>query len=189
MKRIRRYQPSLLLTFSVVSFVLIAVLGVALAIGIQQEVEQTALRQEAWVATDLVNNNIVPIVRSEDLTSPILPDSARYNELDPKIKDVMARNHIVRVKIWAKDGTILYSDMPGLIGRKFEVEDDLVEAFGGQVHADVSNLEADENTFEKQTFDRLLELYLPLRTSGSGDPTAVFEVYHDMTAVDARNNE
>src|SRR6476646_7146153 len=189
MKRIRRYQPSLLLTFSVVSFVLIALLGVALAFGLQNEIEQTALRQEAWVATDLVNNNIVPIVRSEDLTSPIIPGSARYNGLDPKIKDVMARNHIARVKIWAKDGIILYSDVPDLIGKKFEVEDDLIEAFGGQVHSDVSNLDADENQFEKKTFDRLLELYLPLRISGSAEPTAVFEVYHDMAAVDARNNE
>jgi len=85
MKRIRRYQPSLLLTFSVDSFVLIALLGVALALGLQNEIEQTAIRQEAWVATDLVNNNIVPIVRSEDLTSPIEPSSARYKELDPKI--------------------------------------------------------------------------------------------------------
>ena len=189
MKRIRRYQPSLLLTFSVVSFVLIAILGVALALGIQNEIEQTALRQEAWVATDLVSNNIVPIVNSEDLTSPIMPGSARYKELDAKIKDVMARNHIARVKIWAKDGTILYSDMPQLIGQKFEVEGDLIEAFAGQIHSDVSNLDSEENQFEKGKFDRLLELYLPLRTSGSSEPNAVFEVYHDMTAVDARNNE
>jgi PAS domain S-box-containing protein len=184
-----RPRPSLLLTFSVVSFVLLAVLGVALAFGIQYQLENTALRQEANTATGLIDTYIAPIIRHEDLQAPIMPGTARYNELDPKIRDIMLRDHVVRVKIWAKDGTLLYSDEPQLIGQKFEVEDDILEAFEGKVHTDVSDLSSDENKFEQGKFDRLLELYLPLRTAGSQTPDGVFEVYHDLTDVDGRNNE
>jgi two-component system, NarL family, sensor kinase len=140
MKKPRRFQPSLLTTEKVVSFVLLVALAVALAIGIQYQLENTALSQETWTATDLVNSYIVPLIRPEDLKAPIMPGTPRFNELDPKIKDIMLHDHVVRVKIWAKDGTLLYSDEPELIGQKFEVEADLQEAFSGQTHSDISDL-------------------------------------------------
>src|SRR5262249_5525355 len=144
---IRRPRPSFLLTFSVVSFVLLVLLAVALALGIQYQLEQTALRQEAWTATDLVNSYIVPLFRPDDLKAPILPGTPRYKVLDPQIKSVMMHDHVVRVKLWAKDGTLLYSDEPELISQKFDVEDDLLEAFSGKTHSDISNLEDEENEF------------------------------------------
>src|SRR5262249_54399183 len=84
---------------------------------------------------------------------------------------------------------LLYSDEPELISQKFDVEDDLLEAFSGKTHSDISNLEDEENEFERGKFDRLFEIYLPFRLQGSSTPVAAFEVYHDLTQVDARNNE
>jgi PAS domain S-box-containing protein len=186
---VRRRRPSFLLTFSVVSFMLLVLLALALAFGIQYQLEQTGLSQETWTATDLVNSYIVPLFRPADLNAPILPGTLRYIEVDPEIKSIMQHNHIVRVKLWAKDGTLLYSDEPELIGQKFVVADDLQEAFSGQTHSDISNLTDDENKFERGKFDRLFEIYLPFRLAGSATPAAAFEVYHDLTQVDARNNE
>jgi PAS domain S-box-containing protein len=187
--RNRVFRPSFLLTFSVASFVLLVLLAVALAVGIQYQLENTALSQETWTATDLVNSYIVPLIRRDDLKAPILPGTPRYNELDPQIKSVMLHDHVVRVKIWARDGTLLYSDEPELIGQKFDVEEDLQEAFAGKTHSDISDLTDEENKFERGKFDRLFEIYLPFRVAGESTPGAAFEVYHDLTQVDARNNE
>lgn len=189
MRQLRRFQPSLLVTFSVFSFVLIAGLGLALAWGIQHQLEDTALRQEAHAATDQINTYIAPAFTPADLQAPLFPGTPRYKELDPLVRQIMVRDHVVRVKIWSNDGTLLYSDEPQLIGKQFEVEADLREAFEGIIHTDVSSLSASENQFERGKFDRLLELYLPLRPAGSTEVAAVFEVYHDLAEVDERNTE
>ncbi|MEO8286395.1 MAG: HD domain-containing phosphohydrolase [Chloroflexota bacterium] len=189
MRNLRRYQPNLLTTFSVVSFVLLAVLGLALAWGIQNRLEDTALRQEGDRAAGQVSIFLAPMFTAADLAGPLKPGTPRFNEIDTLIRSTMMRDHVVRIKIWGKDGTLLYSDEPQLIGQKFEVEDDLIEAFSGKVHKAVSHLDAEENKFEQGKFDRLLELYVPLRPAGSDQNLAVFEVYHDLVEVDQSNAE
>jgi PAS domain S-box-containing protein len=172
-----------------VSFLLLVALGVGLAIGIQGKLEQSALTQQAQSTVDLVNENLVPILRPEDLEEPWVVGSPRYNELDKVITTSMLRDHVVRVKIWRPDGTILYSDVPELIGKKFPPEEDLAEALSGELHTDVSDLSAEENEFESGEFSRLLEVYVGLRAAGATNNTAIFETYHDLTEVDALNDE
>lgn len=185
----RRFRPSLLFTFSVISFVLLTALGVALAIGIQNKLEESALHQQAQSTIDQVNANLVPVLLPEDLEKPWVVGSARYNQLDRLIRGSMLRDHVVRVKVWAPDGTILYSDASNLIGKNFPPEEDLAEALAGEAHMDVSDLTAAENEFESGEFTRLLEVYVPLRAAGATQNTAIFETYHDLASVDAINEE
>ena len=185
----RRFRPNLLFTFSVISFVLLTALGVALAVGIQDKLEESALHQQAQSTIDQVNTNLVPVLRPEDLEKPWVVGSARYNQLDRLIRGSMLRDHVVRVKVWAPDGTILYSDKSDLIGKNFPPEQDLAEALAGETHMDVSDLTAAENEFESGEFTRLLEVYVPLRSAGATQNTAIFETYHDLASVDAINEE
>ena len=188
-KQILRFRPNLLSTFSVISFVLILALGISLAVGIQQKVEDSAVRQQANHAVDLVNQYISPHVRPDELTQPWDTDSARFKELDDLIITTMLRDHVVRIKLWSSEGVVLYSDQPELIGQKFPLEEDQLEALNGIVHMDVTNLDADENEFERDQFDRLQEIYIPFRAAGEEDPAAAFEVYLDLDSVDALNGE
>ncbi|MEP6774144.1 MAG: HD domain-containing phosphohydrolase [Chloroflexota bacterium] len=185
----RRFRPTLLFTFSVISFVLLVALGIALAIGIQNKLEESALHQQAQSTIDQVNANLVPQLRPEDLQDPWVVGSARYNQLDRLIRGSMLRDHVVRVKVWRPDGTILYSDASDLIGKNFPPEEDLAEALSGQAHMDVSDLTAAENEFEAGQFKRLLEVYVPLGAAGATENTAIFETYHDLASVDAINEE
>jgi HD-GYP domain-containing protein (c-di-GMP phosphodiesterase class II) len=184
MKRMLALKLTLLSKFSIVSLGLLLVLGLALAWGIQRHLEQNALQQEAESAAEQVISILGPNIKSADLRGPL--DPSRYAQIDALIRQNLLTEHIARVKIWSPDGLIIYSDDKSLVGKRFPVEDDLIEALSGETHMDVSSLQDDENIDERKHFSQLLEIYVPLRPLDAPKAMGVFEIYHDMTALQAR---
>jgi signal transduction histidine kinase len=79
---------------------------------------------------------------------------------------------IVHMKLWAVDGTVLWSDEDGLVGKRFELEPPVRTQAGGEfVHAEVSDLTDPENQFELSS-GRLLEVYVGA-TDADGVPIIV----------------
>jgi two-component system NarL family sensor kinase len=92
---------------------------------------------------------------------------------------------IKRVKIWAADGTVLYSDVPELIGNKYELggeEKELLEK-GAGAEAEVSDLAKPENQYERQ-YGKLLEAHTPIRTPNG--TRVLFEIYQQFSSVQSR---
>jgi signal transduction histidine kinase len=88
------------------------------------------------------------------------------------------------VKIWDSSGRIVYSDQAALIGKRYPLGADEREAFeNGRVTAEVSDLSKPENRYERG-MGRLLEVYLPIRTS-SGRPL-LYESYYRSSFISAR---
>lgn len=111
------------------------------------------------------------------LLTPALEDGdpAAIARLDAAMRTLVLDNDIVRVKVWDAGGRILYADEKRLIGTTFALEDDEREALdGGQVVGNLSELDRDENTFERD-MGKLLQVYVPLRTE-RGNPV-LFETY------------
>jgi two-component system, NarL family, sensor kinase len=102
--------------------------------------------------------------------------------LDTILRQRVLSDRIVRVKIWRPDGTILYSDEPRLIGRKFDLEEDQIRALnGGPAVAHVSDLSHSENRFDR-TQGKVLEVYMGL-TSPYTDEPVLFEAYQPYSSV------
>lgn len=94
---------------------------------------------------------------------------------------------VVRVKIWAADGTIVYSDESRLIGERYDLGADEREALAeGGVTADLSDLSRPENRFER-SFGELYEVYTPIQTP-DGTPL-LFETYQRASVVAASGSE
>jgi signal transduction histidine kinase len=107
------------------------------------------------------------------------------NELDALLTDTTFGSRVVALKVWRPDGTIVYSPDRSLIGQGFPIDQDLQSALDGQVVADMSTLDAVENVTEQaRGFDRLLEMYLPVRQRGGGGIIAVAEFYQLPTEID-----
>jgi signal transduction histidine kinase len=103
--------------------------------------------------------------------------------LDELVRRQLLRDPVVRVKLWSRDGRILYSDRRELIGERFELGDDELEIFEhGGAEAELSDLSEPENRFERG-FGELLEAYTVVRTPG-GTPV-LFETYQRFDAVTA----
>ena len=60
-------------------------------------------------------------------------------KVDSMLETLVDHEHLLRIKIWSKDGTVLFSDLPALRGKQFEVDDDLGKAFDGKVTQGLSD--------------------------------------------------
>ena len=109
-------------------------------------------------------------------------DAASLAAIDALVVDGVLRDPIVRVKIWAPDGTIVYSDVPELIGERFDLgTDELAALRTNTVEADISNLSEPENRFERD-FGQLLEVYLPVATPTETAAVRGIPPYDSVTA-------
>lgn len=92
-----------------------------------------------------------------------------------------------RIKIWAADGTIVYSDEPRLIGDRFRLgQDERQVLTRGGSQAELSDLTRPENRYERPD-GGLVEVYTPIR-SPEGQPL-LFEAYYTLRHVAARQAE
>jgi signal transduction histidine kinase len=103
--------------------------------------------------------------------------------LDKIVRTQIASDSLVRVKIWSRDGHVLYSDEPRLIGRHYTLAADDAELFdSGTADASLSDLSAPENRYERGQ-GKLLEAYEIVHTP-DGTPL-LFEIYRRFSSVTA----
>ena len=116
------------------------------------------------LAHDLHQGNPEALKQIEERLSPWISDDA-----------------IVRIKIWAADGTILFSDVTSLIGQKFELEPWAAQLLAGSPGTiSLGEQHDEENTFESSSGD-LVEVYV--LSSADANMPLLFEVYYDDSVV------
>jgi two-component system NarL family sensor kinase len=167
------------LQFTLMGLFAVAVVGVATAVASRRVGEREAIT-DARTTT---------LIRAQTAVEPVVLDTlagrdpaalARVN--DVVVGQVLDRS-LVRVKIWSRDGEIVYSDEPRLIGNVYRLGEEEVAALDrGEIVADVSDLSTPENQYERP-WKKLLEVYLPIRTPGGG--RLLFEAYFRYDAVAA----
>ena len=110
-------------------------------------------------------------------------DPAAIAQMQALADDQLLGPDVARVKIWAEDGTIVFSDDARLIGTRYPLGSEELEVLReGGIEAEVSDLSRPENRVEKGGGD-LLEVYTPV-TSPEGKPL-LFEAYYRYDAVNA----
>lgn len=152
-----------------------ALLAVALGFSIPRQVEQHLLDSELEFDRQMLDSVLSAVAAPTD------PESRP--QVDRYVRSVVLQGDYVRVKVWAPDGEILYSDKTGLIGQSFPLSDDLRRALAGESAHEISHLGQAENTFERPLASRLLEVYLPIRVDGQ--VVGVWEVYRSLERIDA----
>jgi signal transduction histidine kinase len=124
------------------------------------------------------------VVESAGLTDGILSgDADAIAKLDDAVAARILSPSVVRVKLWSRDGRVLYSDEPAIIGRRFGLGADERALFTeGGADAELSDLAKPENQYERQE-GRLLEAHTVIRTP-DGTPV-LFETYQRFDALTA----
>jgi two-component system NarL family sensor kinase len=125
------------------------------------------------------------LIKSAGLEDGVLrTDPKALARLDHLVRSQILDDSVVRVKLWSADGTILYSDEPAIIGKRFalaEYERVILHDQGG-ADAELSDLSKPENRYERQ-YDKLLEAHTVIRTP-NGTPV-LFEIYQRFGSVSA----
>ncbi len=123
------------------------------------------------------------VIKTNAEDSLLEGDAAARQRLDDVVHSAVLRGSLVRVKVWTEDGTIVYSDVPQLIGQRFALGEDKADMFAsGDIvaKAEVSDLTAPENVFEGG-FNKLLEVY-QLTETIQGTPV-ILETYFLYSGV------
>jgi signal transduction histidine kinase len=113
------------------------------------------------------------------------PNDSHAAELDTLLTTTPLGERIVAFKVWGRDGRILYSANSALIGLQFPMEGGLAKAFTGDVYTEISDLNNEENIYEQQEWEQLIETYAPVRIGGEDEVVAVIEFYQTMDELKA----
>lgn len=89
---------------------------------------------------------------------------------------------LVRMKIWGKDTTVVYSDEKGIIGKKFPDNKALIEAINGRIVVEIT-VPGTGETASERAFKQVMELYVPIYFENSPKPAGVVEVYYGLDSL------
>lgn len=168
-----RYALTGLVTLILVSVV---TAFVSRRLGTQEAIED-ARRVASITATAAVEPVLQDSIGELDADAIVAVDDAVRFQVLERVPSLL------RVKIWSRDGTIVYSDEGRLIGDRFELDAESLEVLDGPANgssAEVSDLSEPENRYEEPAL-KLLEVYMPVSTP-SGE-RYLYEAYFRYDGV------
>ena len=166
---------------------LLVVLGLAATLGfawlLDARVTELALSQGTTRAMDHVELGILRRVTAADFEPPYTPDKLDNlgTRLDPLLRRSRERHAgIVRVNLFARDGTILYSDRASLRGQAVSPLADaaLGSALSGVSSTKLDDLSSLEDADLKVWYSEAIESYVPFVVDGQ--IVGAYDVYQDL---------
>ncbi|WP_166784260.1 sensor histidine kinase [Cryobacterium gelidum] len=160
---------------------LIALVVVAVPVGlwVRAQAAANALNNAVLLTQRLADFSLGPLLTEAVLDGVAGADRQLNERLEPRLAD----GALVRIKVWDASGRVIYSDLPMLVGRRFDLPSwapDLLA--GGQGRASLEAQNEVENQFESGTGD-LVEVYV--RTIAVDGQALVVEAYFDDADVRA----
>jgi signal transduction histidine kinase len=165
--------------FALAALAVLAVFGLLSVVALRELAHSEALRDARQFAALAGQGIVEPTIGSALLQG----DRAAIDAVDRVVQERVLGERVVRVKLWRRDGRIVYSDEPRLIGSRFPLDESKREVLRtGRTQVELSDLAGPENRSELGEGD-LYEVYLPVRTP-DGTPL-LFETYQRRSAVAA----
>jgi putative nucleotidyltransferase with HDIG domain len=164
--------------FSVISFLIIFTLGLLLAYGLSNYINNHFLQLNALNTIRFSQKNILNVLTAKDFKQPLSIRTAA------KIKKHLSNSvpeEVKRVKIWNTEGVIIYSENYKLIGKKYPIEDELAEALRDKVGSDLTDLSKSENLDDLDLHGELIEIYVPVKKNSK--IVGAFEIYMDSNLL------
>lgn len=164
--------------------IVLALVTVGGSFAARRLAEREAVNDAANIADVLAEAVVQPALSDALLDG----DATALAEFSDVVRSQVLGATVVRVKLWSPEGTVVYADEPELIGRTFELDPAQQDALARpRTHAEISDLERDENTLDRAEGDKLVEVYRPV-WSPSGEKV-LFEIYAPYDQVAQRTGQ
>jgi two-component system, NarL family, sensor kinase len=166
-------------------------LGMLVIVGIGVGSSYLSARQAAQEATYDARRTTellaVAVIQPSMTRGLVDAEPGPVDRFDRRVKDQLDLDTARRVKIWAEDGTIVYSDATELIGSRYDLDEEELDVLRhGGTDAEVSDLSKPENRLERDT-GGLVEVYTRV-WSPEGQPL-MFEMYYSTADLERRATE
>jgi two-component system, NtrC family, sensor histidine kinase HydH len=162
--------------FAVLSFLCVMVFALTMGFALSSLLTR-AVQEWEWENTAALARREVELRGIDTLLA-----APRRTPLDERTRQefrhlMQGLPEIVRIKVWDRDATVVWSDEPRLIGQRFSDDDELKEALAGEVTVEIKTLEGREHTYERPSYTTLAEVYVPIFSKTTGQVIGVVEVY------------
>lgn len=171
---------TLIQRFCILCFASLVFFGVAFGWHGHNTFERSTINRARDKTADIVSHNIVSRFSMEDFMHPKTGDE--YVEFSLKATAIPLGKNIRNLTFWNREGVVVWSDDPELVGRPFKDNAALERALRGEAAANlVTESELTEKSWDNgsATAENVLELYVPITY---GDPRkflGVVEVRED----------
>ncbi|MEK7558286.1 MAG: hypothetical protein AAB507_00465 [Patescibacteria group bacterium] len=163
-------------------FVVLALVGVILSYRIN-----SILRQEATENAQNIIADFIGIHSGRHITSPAdfsFENPKETNQIFSKLFEEVKTSNVIRIKVWAKDGTVIFSDDKSIVGQNFASNKDFQKSIGGEVAVVIKAPLDPENVTEKG-YEQLMEVYVPIELQAGEGPIGVVETYYTLDSLNA----
>lgn len=171
-------KMSLVKKFSILSFIVISTLGIILGYTFSEYFQNQILIVSAERTADTVKILISYSLRPEDFKGRL--SDQRYEQLLTISQENVFSDEIKRIIIWNRQGRVIFSDRPELIGRTFSEEALIRSALKGKLMASLVDFknQHDIDLGLDRTKD-YVAINVPIVLKGSSEIQGVYEVYRE----------
>lgn len=179
--RIRRWfhQLSWAQRFLLASLVILVVGMAAIGFWLTRQIEDGVVRRTAATAAVYIDSAVAPLLQNLATQSDLTP--VEKQKLDALFQETPLGEQIPSFKVWTPTGRVVYTTSSDIVGQTFPIDDGLAAALRGEIAADISPLNAQENVTERARGVPLLEIYSPVRRTGSDQIIASAEFYQSVS--------
>jgi len=168
--------------FAVLSFLCVMVFALSMGFALSSLLTR-AVQEWEWENTAALTRREIELrgldtVLAAPRSAP-LDERTREQQLSSLMRGLP---EVVRVKVWDRDATVVWSDEPRLIGQRFADDNELKEALAGEVTVEIKTLDGREHAYERPRFTTLAEVHVPRRH----DDAHAALTEHPLDAVAAR---
>lgn len=161
--------------FALVSGMVFVIATLIIGLFIVDRIEESVVRNSANATAHYMDSVLSPISDQLAETGTLSPGARRA--LDEIFDNTSMGDRVASYKIWSADGTVIAASDKSLEGQKFEMTENLTQAWAGEVMADFEELGDAEDIGEARLGLPLLEIYSPIHEAWSGKTAAVAEFY------------
>ncbi len=180
-RRGRRYfLPGIAAVFLALYGAVLAVQWVFLRNEAVRAAEDNAVRMTAFLRNELASSFPLPTLL-EGLDDPEL-----YDYFDRLIRAKLRTVGLLRAKVYAPGGTVLYATDRALVGRAVPGHPEVRRASRGETVSEVIGAQAYRDRYGTDGPAAAVASYIPLAPTDAGGRHYVFEAYQDFGRVAAR---
>lgn len=176
------HRMSLSGQFLMVSFPILLAGMLATGWWVGRQVEDSVVHRIGAVTALYVDSFVAPHVQTM-ITKQDLAQEDRDMLSNDLIGTPLGKK-IVSLKIWRKDGYVLFSTDPQTVGKKFPMDEGLEQALQGRIFSEISERSDAEQSEHGQPLPRLIETYTPIHADRTGEVIAAAEFYERPDEVD-----
>jgi len=176
-------RPVVLMVGIMVSLLLFFSAALYIELRAQQKYAVKFSQQVARTLAEMLKNDIEEWITLPSLFDS-LDDKRRYLYFDELVRHNLLDSNLKKVKVFNKEGIIVYAESPELLGQDHSGKALLQRALHGEYGSKIVDTKEYEDAYGVKQKSSLIETYMPV-LDNHGNVTYVMEVYQDFDPIRA----